>query len=238
MRWCEENGKKLSDKELTWLMDAYLMPEDMKWTEGRFTIEQGMNYLIRQKKESYPTRTFKGIIEQYRDYMAMCKRLKNDNMQTAVPSIYAIGDVNGRCMLAHAATAHGMCALSAIKGKPCAMKLNIVPSAVFTTPEMSMVGLTEEQCKAQELDVTVKKGMFRSNGKALAMGETEGLVKIIVDNATRQILGCHICGPHAADLIQEVVMAMNAEATIDTLASSIHGHPTLSEVILSTAHQF
>ncbi|MDY5802952.1 MAG: FAD-dependent oxidoreductase, partial [Sodaliphilus sp.] len=162
----------------------------------------------------------------------------NDNMQTAVPSIYAIGDVNGRCMLAHAATAHGMCALSAIEGKPCAMKLNIVPSAVFTTPEMSMVGLTEEQCKTQELDVTVKKGMFRSNGKALAMGETEGLVKIIVDNATRQILGCHICGPHAADLIQEVVMAMNAEATIDTLASSIHGHPTLSEVILTTAHQF
>ena len=162
----------------------------------------------------------------------------NDNMQTAVPSIYAIGDVNGRCMLAHVATAHGMCALSAIEGKPCAIKLNIVPSAVFTTPEMSMVGLTEEQCKAQELDVTVKKGMFRSNGKALAMGETEGLVKIIVDNATRQILGCHICGPHAADLIQEVVMAMNAEATIDTLVSSIHGHPTLSEVILTTAHQF
>lgn len=162
----------------------------------------------------------------------------NEQMQTAVPSVYAIGDVNGRCMLAHAASAHGTIALHAIEGKPCSVKLHIVPSAVFTTPEMAMVGLTEEQCKAQELDVTVKKGFFRSNGKALAMGETEGLVKLIVDNASRQILGCHICGPHAADLIQEVVMAMNAEASIDALVSSIHGHPTLGEVILNVARQF
>lgn len=162
----------------------------------------------------------------------------NDNMQTCVPSIYAIGDVNGRCMLAHAATAHGMRALAAIEGKADKMKLDIIPSAVFTTPEMAMVGITEEQCKAQELDVTVKKGFFRSNGKALAMAETEGLVKMIVDNTTRQILGCHICGPHAADLIQEVVMAMNAEATIDVLTSSVHGHPTLGEVILNVARQF
>lgn len=162
----------------------------------------------------------------------------NDNMQTSVPSIYAIGDVNGRCMLAHAATAHGMRALAAIEGKTDKMKLDIIPSAVFTTPEMAMVGITEEQCKAQELDVTVKKGFFRSNGKALAMAETEGLVKMIVDNSSRQILGCHICGPHAADLIQEVVMAMNAEATIDVLTSSVHGHPTLGEVILNVARQF
>lgn len=162
----------------------------------------------------------------------------NDDMQTSVPSIYAIGDVNGRCMLAHAATAQGMRALSAIEGTDGNIRLGIVPSAVFTTPEMSMVGLTEEQCKAQALDVTVKKGFFRSNGKALAMGETEGLVKMIVDNATRQIVGCHICGPHAADLIQEVVMAMNACTTVDKLAASIHGHPTLSEVILAVARQF
>ena len=101
-----------------------------------------------------------------------------------------------------------------------------------------MVGLTEEQCKAQDLDVSVKKGFFRANGKALAMGETEGLVKMIVDNASRQIVGCHICGAHAADLIQEVVMAMNAGASVDALSSSIHGHPTLSEVILSVARQF
>lgn len=162
----------------------------------------------------------------------------NENMQTSVPGIYAIGDVNGRCMLAHAATAHGMRALNAIEGNtPDRIKLHIVPSAVFTSPEMAMVGLTEEQCKARSLCYTAKKGFFRANGKALAMGETEGLVKMIIDNDTRQILGCHICGPHAADLIQEVVMAMNAGATIDTLTASIHGHPTLGEAILATAHQ-
>ncbi|MGM9868199.1 MAG: dihydrolipoyl dehydrogenase [Sodaliphilus sp.] len=162
----------------------------------------------------------------------------DENMQTSVPGVYAIGDVNGLCMLAHAAAAQGMRALHTIEGKADATNLSIVPSAVFTSPEMAMVGLTEEQCKEQELDVTVKKGFFRANGKALAMGETEGLVKMIIDNASRQIVGCHICGAHAADLIQEVVMAMNAHATVDVLASSIHGHPTLSEVVLSVARQF
>ena len=101
-----------------------------------------------------------------------------------------------------------------------------------------MVGLTEEQCAEKGLDVTVKKSFFRSNGKAVAMNETDGLLKMIVDNGTRQIVGCHICGAHAADLIQEVVTAMNAGATVDLLARSIHGHPTLSEVMLTAARQF
>lgn len=92
--------------------------------------------------------------------------------------------------------------------------------------------------QGKELDVTVKKGFFRSNGKAVSMGETDGLVKMIVDNATRKIVGCHICGAHAADLIQEVVMAINDGATVDRLASAVHGHPTLSEVILNVARQF
>ena len=162
----------------------------------------------------------------------------DDNMMTSVAGIYAIGDVNGRCMLAHAATAQGERALSSILGEKDAIDLDIVPSAVFTTPELAMVGLTEEQCEAKELDVTVKKAFFRSNGKAVSMDETDGLVKMIVDNGTRKIVGCHICGAHAADLIQEVAMAMNAGATVDALAASIHGHPTLSEVVMATAKQF
>jgi dihydrolipoamide dehydrogenase len=162
----------------------------------------------------------------------------DDNMETSVKGIYAIGDVNGRCMLAHAATAQGERALNAILKKGDDINLDVIPSAVFTTPELSMVGLTEEQCKEKELDVTVKKGFFRSNGKAVSMGETDGLVKMIVDNATRKIVGCHICGAHAADLIQEVVMAINDGATVDKLASAVHGHPTLSEVILNVARQF
>ncbi len=162
----------------------------------------------------------------------------DDNMMTNVPGIYAIGDVNGRMMLAHAASAQGQRALHAIMGKADEIKLDIVPSAVFTVPELAMVGLTEEQCAERGLDVTVKKSFFRSNGKAVAMNETDGLLKMIVDNTTRQIVGCHICGAHAADLIQEVVTAMNAGATVDLLARSIHGHPTLSEVMLTAARQF
>ena len=162
----------------------------------------------------------------------------DDNMMTNVTGVYAIGDVNGRMMLAHAASAQGLRALHAIMGKTDDIKLDIVPSAVFTVPELAMVGLTEEQCAEKGLDVTVKKSFFRSNGKAVAMNETDGLIKMIVDNATRQIVGCHICGAHAADLIQEVVTAMNAGATVDLLARSIHGHPTLSEVLLTAARQF
>ena len=162
----------------------------------------------------------------------------DDNMMTNVAGVYAIGDVNGRMMLAHAASAQGLRALHAIMGKTDDIKLDIVPSAVFTVPELAMVGLTEEQCAEKGLDVMVKKSFFRSNGKAVAMNETDGLIKMIVDNATRQIVGCHICGAHAADLIQEVVTAMNAGATVDLLSRSIHGHPTLSEVMLTAARQF
>lgn len=162
----------------------------------------------------------------------------DDNMMTNVKGVYAIGDVNGRMMLAHAASAQGQRALHAIMGKADEIKLDIVPSAVFTVPELAMVGLTEEQCAERGMDVSVKKSFFRSNGKAVAMNETDGLLKMIVDNATRLIVGCHICGAHAADLIQEVVTAMNAGATVDLLARSIHGHPTLSEVMLTAARQF
>ncbi|MBR6431844.1 MAG: FAD-dependent oxidoreductase, partial [Muribaculaceae bacterium] len=162
----------------------------------------------------------------------------NDQMQTNVEGVYAIGDVNGRMMLAHAASAQGEVALASILGKPCDIRLDIVPSAVFTVPELSMVGLTEEQCAERGMEVVVKKAFFRSNGKAVSMAEPDGLIKMIVDAQTRQIVGCHIMGAHAADLIQEVVMAMNADVPVDRLAHSIHGHPTLTEVVMTAARQF
>ncbi len=162
----------------------------------------------------------------------------DDHMRTSADGVYAIGDVNGRMMLAHAASAQGEVALAHILGKPCDISLDIVPSAVFTVPELSMVGLTEEQCAERGMNVVVKKSFFRSNGKAVSMAEPDGLLKMIVDADTRQIVGCHICGAHAADLIQEVVMAMNADATVDRLAAAIHGHPTLTEVVLAAARQF
>ncbi len=162
----------------------------------------------------------------------------DDHMRTSAEGVYAIGDVNGRMMLAHAASAQGEVALAHILGQPCHIRLDVVPSAVFTVPELSMVGLTEEQCAERGMNVVVKKSFFRSNGKAVSMAEPDGLLKMIVDADTRRIVGCHICGAHAADLIQEVVMAINADATVDCLADSIHGHPTLTEVVQAAARQF
>ncbi len=140
-------------------------------------------------------------------------------------TIYAIGDVNGRCMLAHAASAQGEIVLGHKRN------LDVIPSAVFTMPECAMVGLTEEQCKAQGLDFCINKSTFRANGKAVAMGETDGMVKIISETSTGRLLGCHICGPHAADLVTEAALAMSSSLTVEAIAGTIHAHPTLSETV-------
>ena len=161
----------------------------------------------------------------------------NDQMQTNVPHIYAIGDVNGRCMLAHAATFQGMRALHHILGEEDYIRLDIVPAAVFTSPEAAMVGLTEEQCKTQGIDFVSRKSFFRANGKAVSMNETDGICKLIAD-ADGHILGCHLFGAHAADLVQEIAALMNQGATVSQLKSIIHAHPTLGEVVQSAAHEF
>ena len=139
--------------------------------------------------------------------------------------LYAIGDVNGRCMLAHAATAQGEIVLGEKRD------LGVIPSAVFTMPECAMVGLTEEQCVAAGLDIKVGKATFRANGKAVAMGETDGMVKVISEASTGRLLGCHICGPHAADLVQEAATVMTAGLPAVTIAEAIHSHPTLGETL-------
>lgn len=140
-------------------------------------------------------------------------------------TLYAIGDVNGRCMLAHAAYMHGLVAL----GK--SRLTDIIPAAVFTQPECAMVGLTEEKCNAEGREIKIGKAMFRANGKALAMGEPDGLVKIIADAKTDELLGCHICGAHAADLVQEVATAMTAGLKASAISDAVHAHPTLTEVV-------
>lgn len=161
----------------------------------------------------------------------------DDNMQTNVPGIYAIGDVNARMMLAHAATFQGLRAVNHILGKKDNIRLDIIPSAIFTLPEAGGVGLTEEQCKAQGLAYTCKKGYYRANGKALAMNEAEGLVKILADNDGR-ILGCHIYGAHAADLVQEISTLMATDVNIHQLADTVHTHPTIGEILQEVAEQF
>ncbi|WP_300503353.1 dihydrolipoyl dehydrogenase [uncultured Duncaniella sp.] len=141
--------------------------------------------------------------------------------------LYAIGDVNGRCMLAHAATMHGKVALGLTS------LTDVIPSAVFTYPECAMVGLTEEKCAELGRNVKIGKATFRANGKALAMGEPDGLVKVIADAETDELLGCHICGAHAADLVQEIATAMQAGLKASAISSTVHAHPTLGEVVLS-----
>ena len=160
----------------------------------------------------------------------------NDRFETSVPGIYAVGDVTGGIMLAHAATFQGRRALNAICGETDSIRFDLIPAAVFTMPEVAMVGLTEEQCKEQQLDFRCLKSFYRANGKAVSMDETDGYCKLIVDN-NGQVLGAHMLGAHASDLIHEITTAMNLGATLPQLQSIIHAHPTLSELLQSAMTQ-
>lgn len=160
----------------------------------------------------------------------------DDNMRTNVEGIYAIGDVNARMMLAHVATFQGLRALNHIEGRADDIHFDIVPSAVFTVPECGMVGLTESQCKDAGIAVRKGVGFYRANGKALAMGETDGICKLLFRKDDERLVGAHIMGVGAADLAQQCADLMNAGITLGGLKNLIFGHPTVSEVILSAAH--
>ena len=159
----------------------------------------------------------------------------NENMQTSLPHIYAIGDINGRQMLAHAATFQGVRALNHILGENDSLDLNIIPAAVFTQPEAATVGLTEEDCKAQNIPYRCHKSFFRANGKAVCLNETDGFCKLLSHKENGKILGGHLFGPHAADLIQEITVLIQRQATIGELSNIVHAHPTLGEVILEAS---
>lgn len=161
----------------------------------------------------------------------------DDNMQTNIPGIYAIGDVNGKMMLAHAATFQGYRAINHILGKEDLINFDIMPAAIFTYPEAASVGISEDNAKQAGLDYSCGKGFYRANGKALSMGETEGLLKLIADKDGK-IIGCHVFGVHAADLVQEVTSLMNKNATVEDLKNIIHIHPTVGEILLSAAASF
>ena len=164
----------------------------------------------------------------------------DENMQTSVPGIYAIGDVNGRQMLAHAATMQGLRAVNHMLANRLSIdnlqltvddiRLDIMPAAIFTSPEAACVGLSEDQCKAEETPYTCHKAYYRAHGKALAMAEAEGLVKLLADEHGR-IIGCHIVGAHAANMVQEVAALMNRDTTVAQLRQITHIHPTLSEML-------
>ena len=158
----------------------------------------------------------------------------DDNYQVVNSKCYAIGDVNGRQMLAHAAEMQALRVINHIVGKKDGIRFDIMPAAIFTEPEAACVGLSEDLLKEQGIDYVCKKSFWRANGKALAMNETEGLLKLFAD-AEGRILGCHAFGAHAVDIIQEVSVLMCRDTTLAQLRDMVHIHPTLSEVLKTAA---
>lgn len=157
----------------------------------------------------------------------------DEHMQTNIPGIYAIGDVNGLCQLAHAATFQGYAALDHILGQN-STNPTLIPGAVFTVPEAAMVGKTEEQLEAEGVNYQAHKAQYRANGKALSMEAEDGIVKILTDE-NGLILGAHILGAHASDLIHEVTVLMNQGGKLQDIAHTVHAHPSLSEILLAAA---
>ena len=167
-------------------------------------------------------------------------------MQTNIPHIYAVGDINGKMMLAHAATFQGIVALDHIMGVENGIDLSVMPAAVFTSPEAASVGMTEEDCKDAGIPIKALKSFFRANGKAVTMGETDGFCKVIVAAEPKEgaespyepgrILGCHLFGPHASDIVQEACALISRKATLNEFEDIIHTHPTLTEVLQSAVH--
>ena len=149
--------------------------------------------------------------------------------------VFAIGDVNGRQMLAHAAEMQAVRAVNQILGKKDNIRFDIMPAAIFTSPEAACVGPTEDQLKEQGIAYECRKSFWRANGKALAMGETEGMLKLLVAAEGGLILGCHAYGAHAADIVQEVSVLMCKSTTLSELADMVHIHPTFSEILKSAA---
>jgi len=164
----------------------------------------------------------------------------NDQMEVLldgqpVPHLWAIGDATGKMMLAHTASAQGVVAVENICGRPRQIDYRSIPAAAFTHPEVSFVGLTEpiaiELGKTEGFKVAVTRSYFKGNSKALAEGETDGLAKIVYREDTGELLGAHIIGLHAADLIQEAANAIAQRRSVHDLAYLVHTHPTLSEVL-------
>ncbi len=173
---------------------------------------------------------------------AMGIELENDKyikinkfMQTNIPNIYAIGDITGKMMLAHTATAQGLCAVSHIAGHPETLDYSSIPSAVFTSPEIASVGAREQDLKSSGIPYRTGRFSFAANGKARGLGETDGFVKILTDMSGEKVLGAHIVGPHASDLIQELVIVKRNGFSLHSLIKSVHSHPTLSECVLEAA---
>jgi dihydrolipoamide dehydrogenase len=155
----------------------------------------------------------------------------NERMETTVPGTYAIGDVTGRQMLAHKASAEGIVAAENALGHSNKLDYSRIPNCIFTLPEVASIGLTEKQAKEKGLRVRIGRYPFQSNGKALANGDSEGFVKVIADQELGQVVGVHILGDHATDLIGGLSVAVALETTVEELGKTVQAHPTLMEAV-------
>ena len=162
----------------------------------------------------------------------------NDRMETGVPGIYAVGDVIDRTCLAHGASSEGIVAATNCTGGSRKMDYRVLPACNFTSPELASVGMTEKEAKEKGYTVKTGRFMFAGNGRAHALGSTDGMIKIIGDAATDEILGVHILGPEAGEMIATAALAMSMEATVEEIVNTIHTHPTLSEVMLEAAEDY
>ena len=154
-------------------------------------------------------------------------------METSVKGVYAIGDMAGPPLLAHKAMAEGVVAAEAIAGKdPRPIDYGNVPSCTYCRPQIASIGISEARARENGREISVGKFPFTANGKAVAMGETEGFVKVVADKATGEILGVHILGPEATEMIHEFAVGRTLEATLEEIIHTIHAHPTLSEAAL------
>jgi dihydrolipoamide dehydrogenase len=156
----------------------------------------------------------------------------DEGFETSAKGIYAIGDSLGGMMLAHVASHQGIAAVETMLGHKTGINLNIVPDCVFIDPQLAGVGKTEEQLKEAGVDYISGKFLFGANGKALAMGEPDGFVKVLARKEDHQILGAHIMGPHASDLIHELALALAHNMNLEDVANTIHAHPTLAESVM------
>lgn len=161
--------------------------------------------------------------------------LVDSRMQTNIEGIYAVGDVTGGIMLAHLASKEGIVAAENAMGGNARVNYEVIPSAIFTSPEIGSVGLRERQAVEKGIKYKVGRFQFRALGKAHAMGEIAGMFKIISEEETDRILGAHIIGPHASDLVHEIAVAMEKGLTVKDIAGTIHAHPTLAEGIMEAA---
>jgi dihydrolipoamide dehydrogenase len=159
----------------------------------------------------------------------------DEHMQTRVPGVYAIGDCVGKFLLAHVASREGEVAVEHIAGRPSKMDYRVVPSCVYTSPEVAWVGMTEAQAREKHDNLKVGTFPFIALGKARAIGERDGFMKVIIEEKYGEVLGVHMIGVHVTDLIAEPTTAMTMEATAEEFASTIHAHPTLPEALMEAA---